>query len=131
MTAWTLLIVAALTGVGFLAGLARARSLRLAGGPAFHSLPTYHGLTLAAAAIAASVLGSALAAIVLGSASIFMPAVAAIAGTAAIAALYPRIEAGFQARNLFERIVLVVLAACSAVAISSASLAGSIGWPQR
>ncbi len=117
MTAWTLLIVAALTGAGFLAGFARARGLRLAGGPAFHSLPAYHGLTLAAAAIAASVLSSALAAIVLGSASIFMPAIAAIAGTAAIAVLYPRIAAGFRARNLFERFVLALLAACSAVAI--------------
>ncbi|MGQ0484067.1 MAG: phosphate ABC transporter permease subunit PstC [Hyphomicrobiales bacterium] len=117
MTAWTLLIVAALTGAGFLAGLARARSLRLAGGPAFHSLPAYHGLMLAAAAIAASVLASAVAAIAMGSASIAMPAVAAVAGTAAVAALYPRIEAGFRARNLFERFVLAVLGACSAVAI--------------
>lgn len=117
MTAWTLLIVAALTGLGFAMGFARARSLRLAGGPALHSLPAYHGLTLATAAIAASVLAGALAAIILGSASIFMPAAAAIAGTAAIAALYPRIEAHFRARNLFERFVLAVLAACSAVAI--------------
>jgi phosphate transport system permease protein len=117
MTAWTLLIVAALTGLGFAMGFARARSLRLAGGPTFHSLPAYHGLTLAAAAIAASVLTSALAAIALGSTSVFMPAAAAIAGTGALAALYPRIEAHFRARNLFERIVLVALAACSAVAI--------------
>jgi phosphate transport system permease protein len=117
MTAWTLLIVAALTGTGFIAGLARARRLRLAGGGAFHSLPAYHGLTLAAAAIAASLFAAAIVAIAMGSASIAMPAVAALAGMAAIAALYPRIEPRFRARNLFERFVLAVLAACSGVAI--------------
>jgi hypothetical protein len=74
MTAWTLLIVAALTGAGFFAGLVRARSLRLAGGPAFHSLPAYHGLMLAAGAISTSVFAAALAAIAVGSASVVMPA---------------------------------------------------------
>ncbi len=117
MTAWTLLIVAMLTGAGFLVGLARARSLRLGGGPVFHSLPAYHGLMLAAATVSASVLAAALAAIALGSASIVMPAIATIAGTAAMAALYPRIAAPFRARNLFERFVLLTLAACSGVAI--------------
>jgi len=117
MTAWTLLIVAALTGAGFFAGLVRARSLRLAGGPAFHSLPAYHGLMLAAGAISTSVFAAALAAIAVGSASVVMPAAAAIAGTAAIAVLHSRIKSDFRARNLFERFVLVMLAACSGVAI--------------
>jgi phosphate transport system permease protein len=116
MTAWTLLIVAALTGLGFAAGLMRARGLRLAGA-GFHSLPAYHGLTLAAAAVGASVIVAVLAAVALGHNSIAVPILSALAGAAAIAALYPRIDPGFRARNVFEKFVLATLAACSALAI--------------
>jgi phosphate transport system permease protein len=45
------LILALLVATGFVAGASRARSLRIAGNaPNLHSLPTYHGLFLAAAA---------------------------------------------------------------------------------
>ncbi len=47
MTAWTLLIIAALTVIGFFAGRMRAQNLRVAGADRLHSLPAYHGLLLA------------------------------------------------------------------------------------
>jgi phosphate transport system permease protein len=98
------------------AGLVRARSLQ--GWPGAR-LPFASRLSRPDAgggAISTSVF-VALAAIALGSASIVMPAAAAVAGTAAIAVLHSRIKSDFRARNLFERFVLVMLAACSGVAI--------------
>ena len=54
MTAWTLLIIAALTAIGFFVGRARAQGLRNAGTASLHSLPTYHGLLMASMALAAA-----------------------------------------------------------------------------
>jgi phosphate transport system permease protein len=121
MIVWTVLIVALLAGSAFLAGRARAAALRVAGGPMLHSLPSYHGLYLASAALSAAVLAAAIASLAAGSQPIVTPIAAAIAGTACIAALYSRITETFRARNIFERFVLGALVACSGVAILTAA----------
>ncbi len=117
MTAWTLLIIAALTITGFIVGRSRAQGLRDGGTVALHSMPSYHGLLMASMAfIAASVTGFAIS-LAGANNSILMPAAAAVLGTGAIAASYSRITKTYRARNLFEKIVLVVLVASSGVAI--------------
>ena len=114
---WTLLIAAALTGMAFYLGVFRARSLRLPGGPHFHSLPSYHGLYMAAGTLTAGLLGWLLFASLFGPSAWTAPAAVIVAGVAAIAALYPRIGINFRARNVFERFLLLVLFGSSAVAI--------------
>ena len=111
------MIIAALTVIGFFAGRMRAQSLRVAGADRLHSLPVYHGLLLASMGFAAAAV-TALAFTLSGGANSFaMPLVAAVLGTAAIAATYPKISQSFRARNLFERIVKLVLVASSGVAV--------------
>jgi phosphate transport system permease protein len=117
MALWTLLAITGLVLAGFLAGRQRAVVLRTANGASLHSLPAYHGLTTSAAALAAAGAAALIAALALGASSIAVPIVAAIAGTAAAAVIFSKIETSFRARNLFESIVLVVLIACSAVAV--------------
>ena len=117
MFVWTVLVSIGLAFAAFFAAKSRAGGMRLAGGSALHSLPTYHGLFVAAGAITgASVLGLA-AVLIFGSQSIAVPAAAAIGAAGSAAVLYPRISAELRARNLFERFVLAVLIACSGVAI--------------
>ncbi len=117
MMVWTILIAAIVTGAAFLLGQSRAKGLRLAGAPRLHSLPSYHGLYLAAGAISAAMAGAVIAALAAGPQSLDVPLAAAVAGSAAAAALYPRISTRFRARNGVERFILIVLMACSAVAI--------------
>ena len=117
MTAWTLLIIAALTAVGFFVGRARAQRLRNAGTASLHSLPTYHGLLMASMALAAASVTTLAVALVAGSDSMIMPAAAALLGTGAIAASHTLITRDFRARNRFEYFVKLVLIACSAVAV--------------
>ena len=117
MFVWTVLICAVLLAVAFIAGRSRASGLRSAGGSALHSLPTYHGLYLAAGAFTGTVILAIGASAIAGSQSLAMPAAAAAGGVAAIAALYPRISSAFRARNIFERFVTVVLIVCSGVAV--------------
>jgi phosphate transport system permease protein len=117
MTAWTLLIIAALTATGFLVGRARAQILRNAGTASLHSLPTYHGLLMGSMALAAAGATTLVVALVAGTDSMIMPAVAALSGAAAIALSNPLITREFRARNRFEYFVKLVLIACSAVAI--------------
>ena len=117
MTAWTLLIIAALTVVGFFVGRTRAQMLRNDGAYALHSLPAYHGLLMASMGFAAASVTTLLIALVGGSHSTLMPVGAALLGTGAIAASYPRITQSFRARNLFESLVKVVLLASSGVAV--------------
>ncbi len=117
MIAWTLLIIAALTAIGFFVGRARAQVLRSAGAASLHSLPTYHGLLMASMGLisaSAAMLAVTLAA---GPGSIIVPAAAALLGAAAIAASHPLITREFRARNRFEYLVKAVLIGCSAVAI--------------
>ncbi len=117
MTAWTLLIIAALTTIGFFVGQARAQALRNAGTVSLHSLPAYHGLLMASMALAAAGLTTLVAALVAGSDSLVMPAAVALLGTGAIAASYRLITKDFRARNRFEYFIMLVLIACSAVAV--------------
>ncbi len=117
MIAWTLLIIAALTAIGFFVGRARAQVLRSAGAASLQSLPTYHGLLMASMGLisaSAAMLAVTLAA---GPGSIIVPAAAALLGAAAIAASHPLITREFRARNRFEYLVKAVLIGCSAVAI--------------
>ena len=117
MLVWTVLIASVLAVGAFLAGQTRASALRVAGGPALHSLPTYHGLFLASGVISGAVVAVLAAILLFGTQSIAVPAAAAIGAAGAGAALYPRIASAFRARNLFERFVLAVLVLCSAVAV--------------
>ena len=117
MLVWTVLIASVLAVGAFLAGQTRASALRVAGGPALHSLPPYHGLFLASGVISGAVVAVLAAILLFGTQSIAVPAAAAIGAAGAGAALYPRIASAFRARNLFERFVLAVLVLCSAVAV--------------
>ena len=103
MTAWTLIIITALTITGFLAGRARAYGLVRAGNNALHSLPSYHGLLTASVGFLAASLVTLIISFTGGSNSLFMPAAAAVLGTSAIAAAYSRISAPFRARKVFEQ----------------------------
>ena len=98
-----------------------ASALRVAGGPALHSLPTYHGLFLASGVITGAALAGLAAILLFGTQSIAVPAAAAIGAAGTGAALYPRIASAFRARNLSARCVLAVLGPCSAVAALTTS----------
>jgi len=117
MIVWTVLVVALVAGSAFMLGQSRARGLRLAGGPMLHSLPSYHGLYLAAGALSAAILAAVVMAFATGPQSLAVPLSAGLAGVAAVRTLLPRISTLFRARNVFERFVTVLLVACSAVAI--------------
>ncbi len=98
----------------YVLGNSRAQSLRTASGEALHSLPAYHGLLLASlgllAAIAVAFAGHFVA-------PGFAPWAALVAAVGAIGLGYSNITEKFRARPLFEKIVLVIIAASSAVAI--------------
>jgi phosphate transport system permease protein len=117
MTTWTLLIISVLTLAGFFLGRARALGLAQGGMGTLHSMPPYHGLLLGAMGFAAAALSTLAVSLTGGANTLLMPAAAAVLGTAAIAATYPRITATFRARNRFESLVKIVLIASSAVAI--------------
>ncbi len=97
----------------YYAGRQRAAGMRN-GTTLLHSLPNYHGLLLGTAALLVGLFVYA----ALASA---MPAIAPWAALAAAAAsayaFFTKISPDFRARNLFERITLGLLVACSAVAI--------------
>jgi phosphate transport system permease protein len=117
MTAWTLVIIAALTAIGFFVGQARAQRLRNTGTASLHSLPAYHGLLMASMALTAAAISTLAVALVAGTNSMVMPAAAALLGTGAIAASHRLITRDSRARNRFEYFVMLVLIACSAVAV--------------
>lgn len=117
MFLWTVLVSVGLAIAAFLAGKSRASAVKVAGGPSLHSLPSYHGLYVAAGAITGAVVLAILSSLIFGPQSIATPVAAAVGAVASVAVLYPRITAELRARNLFERFVLAVLIACSAVAV--------------
>ncbi len=117
MFVWTVLVCAVLAIAAYFAGQSRAAGLRLAGGSLLHSLPSYHGMFIAAGAFTGAVVLALASALAFGTQSIVTPIAAAAGAAASVAVLYPRISAQFRARNLFERFVLAVLIACSAVAV--------------
>ena len=117
MFVWTIVASVVLTIAAFLAGQSRAAGMRMSSGVALHSLPSYHGMFLAAGAISGAIVAAIATALVIGAQSIVMP-VAAVVGAAIVAGvLYPRINGEFRARNSFERFILFVLIACSGVAV--------------
>ena len=102
MIAWTLLIIAALTAVGFFVGRARAQVLRNAGAASLHSLPTYHGLLMASMGLVAASVAMLAVTLAAGPGSIITPAAAGLVGAAAIAARGPLITREVGARNRSE-----------------------------
>ncbi|MFM8802579.1 MAG: phosphate ABC transporter permease family protein [Planctomycetia bacterium] len=117
MLIWTLVLILALAAAAYAAGNARAAGLSTAGGTRLHSLPAYHGLYVAAGALTGG-LALALAGGVLFGAQSWLATLAAAAGAViGAAALYSGITVDRRARNAFERFVMAVLIACSAVAV--------------
>ena len=117
MFLWTVLLIVLMSAIAYVAGRSRATGLVVADGPRLHSLPSYHGLLVAAGAMLGGLALAILSALVLGTQSVVTPAAAVIGAAIAVVPLYSRSAADFRARNAFERVVLVVLVACSAVAV--------------
>ena len=117
MFLWTVLLIVLMSAIAYVAGRSRAAGLVVADGPRLHSLPSYHGLLVAAGAMLGGLALAILSALVLGTQSVVTPAAAVIGAAIAAVPLYSRSAADFRARNAFERVVLVVLVACSAVAV--------------
>ena len=117
MFLWTVLLIVLMSAIAYVAGRSRATGLVVADGPRLHSLPSYHGLLVAAGAMLGGLALAILSALVLGTQSVVTPAAAVIGAAFAAVPLYSRSAADFRARNAFERVVLVVLVACSAVAV--------------
>ena len=107
----------------------RAVALEASSGSRLHSLPSYHGYLLAAAALIGGLALAIAAALALGVQSPFT-AVAALAGAALAAVpLYGKAAPDFRARNWFERVVLTVLVLCSAVAVlTTIGIVFSVLW---
>ena len=117
MFLWTVLLIVLMAVVAYAAGRMRASGLAVAGGPKLHSLPSYHGLLVASGAMIGGLALAIVSALVFGAQSLVTPVAAVVGGAVAATPLYSRSAADFRARNLFERVVLVVLIACSAVAV--------------
>jgi phosphate transport system permease protein len=116
MSTVILLAIALLTILAFFAGRSRASALRRTHGQALHSMPAYHGLTVASAAlVGASVAG--IAAQWFGVSGWSGPGLAAAFGAVAAFIAYQRISPTFRARNVFEYFVKAVLAICAAIAV--------------
>ena len=113
LTAIFFALLVVLVVAAYFAGRQRAAALRN-GSALIHSLPNYHGLLAGTLALLAGLIVFILLAATL-------PAVAPWAGLAAAAAaafaLVSRIAPEFRARNLFEKITLGFLVACSGIAI--------------
>jgi phosphate transport system permease protein len=117
MFLWTVLLIVLMSAIAYVAGRSGATGLVVADGPRLHSLPSYHGLLVAAGAMIGGLALAILCALVLGVQSVVTPAAAVIGAAIGAVPLYSRSTADFRARNAFERVVLVVLVACSAVAV--------------
>lgn len=117
MFLWTVLLIVLMSAIAYVAGRSRATGLVVADGPRLHSLPSYHGLLVAAGAMLGGLALAILSALVLGTQSVVTPAAAVVGAAIGAVPLYSRSSADFRARNAFERVVLVVLVACSAVAV--------------
>ena len=97
----------------FMAGRQRAVSVRN-GGAAIHSLPSYHGLLLGLASL---LVGLVTYAALAGPLPSIAPWAALVLAAGAAAAFFTKISPDFRARNLFERLTLALLIACSGIAI--------------
>ena len=109
------LLIASVVFAAFLLGHQRAKALEVgSAGARLHSRPSYHGLLLAIVSILAAVTAGLLASVL---APLFIAWAALAAAIIAPAILSTRLVSGFRARNLFEKIVLLLLLASSAVAV--------------
>ncbi len=117
MTAWTLLIISAVAILGFFLGRMRAVGFQTAGQGVLHSLPSYHGLFVGTAGAMGAIFAAIAMRLTGGADNYLTPLAAAIAGSGFAGATLAALKTQFRARNAFERIVMGVLIACSAVAI--------------
>ncbi|MEI7599331.1 MAG: phosphate ABC transporter permease subunit PstC [Aestuariivirga sp.] len=117
MFVWTVLLIVLMAVIAYWAGRTHAAGLVTAGGPRLHSLPSYHGLFTAAGAMIGGLALAIAGAFVFGSQSLLTPVAAVIGAALGAFPLYSKSSLDFRARNNFERVVLVLLITCSAVAI--------------
>jgi len=109
-----LAMLAGLSVVAYLVGRARAVAFPAEKGINVHSLPAYHGMFLGLLAL---LFGLAAYAAVRAAGLPYGDYLALAVAVLAVAAGVPRLQPRFRARNLVERIITVILAACSAIAI--------------
>jgi phosphate transport system permease protein len=129
MFLWTLLLVVLLAAGAFMAGRQRAIALQGNAGGRLHSLPSYHGYLLAAAALIGGLALAIAAALFFGVQSPLTAAAALLGAGIAAVPLYGKAAPDFRARNWFERVVLVVLVLCSAVAVlTTIGIVFSVVW---
>ena len=114
---WTVLLIVLMAVIAYWAGRMHATGMVTAGGGRLHSLPSYHGLFTAAGAMIGGLALAIAGAFVFGAQSLLTPVAAVLGAAIGAAPLYSKSSLDFRARNSFERIVLVLLIACSAVAI--------------
>ncbi|MFN0190536.1 MAG: phosphate ABC transporter permease subunit PstC [Aestuariivirga sp.] len=107
------MLLVTLVAVAYFMGRQRAYGLAN-GGTALHSLPSYHGMLLGSAAL---LVGLFVYAALVQPFPQIAPWAALIAGGASAFAFYTNIAPDFRARNVFERLTLGILLACSAIAI--------------
>jgi phosphate transport system permease protein len=94
------------------ATLRQASALRAAG-QKYHSLPVYHGYLAAVSALLAGVIAFSI--LSLGTQYAWLIAALVSAGVAGI--VFAKSKAAFAARDVFEKLVLAILIACSVMAI--------------
>ncbi len=95
--------------------MGRQRALAMRNGSALlHSLPSYHGLLLGTSAL---LVGLFVFVALVGPLPAVAPWAGLAAGAASAYAFFTKISPDFRARNLFERITLGLLLACSGIAI--------------
>ncbi|WP_421696505.1 phosphate ABC transporter permease subunit PstC [Aestuariivirga sp.] len=117
MFLWTVLLVLLLAAVAYAAGQRRASALVTPAGTRLHSLPSYHGLLLGAGALLGGLALAIAGSLAFGVQSPWTAVAAVIGALIAAVPLYGRTAVDFRARNLFERVTMAVLIACSAVAV--------------
>ena len=117
MFLWTVLLVVLMAAAAYAAGSRRAVGIEAASGGRLHSLPQYHGLLTGAGALLGGLAPAIAAALAFGVQSPVTPAAAVLGASFAALPLYGRASLDFRARNAFERVVMAVLIACSAVAV--------------
>ncbi|RJL04050.1 phosphate ABC transporter permease subunit PstC [Paracoccus aestuarii] len=122
---WSLLAAMILAAAGFFVG--RSRAFAASGGDvrSLHSRPTYHGANVALAVMlpALTVLALAsfarMAGIIPVTGGGFAGLLALGAAVAGLGWAVTRVESGFRARNLVERMVLGIMMFCSLIAIGT------------
>lgn len=110
---WFFAGLAVLFIAAWVVGRQRAFALTRASAPV-HSLPSYHGAWAALSALLPAAL------VFIAGALVNLPyanAAGLVAGLAGAGWAYSRISPDFRARNMVEKIVMVFLIACSAIAI--------------